>query len=510
MNWALDALGLDVDADARAIKRAYAARLKLTRPDDDPAGFQQLHETYQAALAWSRHRAEMVNANDSAQLPNDDTPELAVLRNDSATVPPRIAVPVPPQVQAIDTRRTESPEMTQLDAIPRPVPTIAADWISPPQVPQAAVDVQQVQRRVLQQAGAIHPQELQQWLMAQPELWSLEHKSQISSALQHSLLAGTHALSEDNYDVLADFFDWERALDAPDPYLVASARLQMHRRWLLQPEGHTQLAIHLQHLGDASASVLQVRKLLEWLGPAESEGAAFAALLWPWRANQVRLLLDLIGYVPDGRKPLPPLDRESAQRWYVASQRDVFNPVIAILGLARSAIVGTAIFLLFLLLAMIDHNPSPGMSPVLEVGLYGAATCIVGWATWYCVMSLLRWQCRPETDPRLTRPLLQRLFIPAVGMLAGGLIFVDLKQMATFIALPLLPIALLRWIRRDRVTFQFQWSWGWAWVALLCTKAAFMGFGYLVLYPQAALLGTAIAWSADLISQWNARRTAAH
>ncbi|UNE62675.1 hypothetical protein ACQR53_20055 [Xanthomonas oryzae] len=45
MSWALDALGLAADADERAIKRAYSARLKVTRPEDDPAGFQQLHET---------------------------------------------------------------------------------------------------------------------------------------------------------------------------------------------------------------------------------------------------------------------------------------------------------------------------------------------------------------------------------------------------------------------------------------------------------------------------------
>lgn len=37
----------------RAIKRAYALRLKTTRPDDDPVAFQQLDGTYRAALAWA-------------------------------------------------------------------------------------------------------------------------------------------------------------------------------------------------------------------------------------------------------------------------------------------------------------------------------------------------------------------------------------------------------------------------------------------------------------------------
>ncbi|HEY2624251.1 MAG TPA: heat-shock protein, partial [Dyella sp.] len=48
--------GLADDADEREIKRAYARRLKTTRPDEDPAGFQQLHDMYQRALAWQQQQ----------------------------------------------------------------------------------------------------------------------------------------------------------------------------------------------------------------------------------------------------------------------------------------------------------------------------------------------------------------------------------------------------------------------------------------------------------------------
>lgn len=49
-----DQLGLDEDATERDVRRAYAVRLKKTRPDDDPVAFQALHEATAMTLwAWS-------------------------------------------------------------------------------------------------------------------------------------------------------------------------------------------------------------------------------------------------------------------------------------------------------------------------------------------------------------------------------------------------------------------------------------------------------------------------
>lgn len=57
-------LNLTLDADERAVKRAYAAALKVTRPEDDPVAFQALVDARDRALDWVRRRTDQSDVTD--------------------------------------------------------------------------------------------------------------------------------------------------------------------------------------------------------------------------------------------------------------------------------------------------------------------------------------------------------------------------------------------------------------------------------------------------------------
>ena len=70
-------LELHSDAELKDIKKAYARKLKQTRPDDDPEGFKALHTAYKQALDWHANKALYDYYDDDDETAEDQAPQLA-------------------------------------------------------------------------------------------------------------------------------------------------------------------------------------------------------------------------------------------------------------------------------------------------------------------------------------------------------------------------------------------------------------------------------------------------
>ncbi len=131
-------LGLEAPASERDIRSAYARRLKLVRPDSDPAGFQKLVEARGYAIDMARSRA----ANPAAYEDEDDDEDL-----EGEGLEGENESPVAPQDLVLDEtgppigRSADSPKPVAID-VTSGEPALRMDESQPPFIaPQVSIEL---------------------------------------------------------------------------------------------------------------------------------------------------------------------------------------------------------------------------------------------------------------------------------------------------------------------------------------------------------------------------------
>lgn len=400
-------LDLPDDADERAIKRAYAAKLKTTRPDEDPEGFQRLHEAYQAALAWVRsgpHDDEGAWDDEDAQWKDDDGE-------------PGEAFASPAHEETASTATQATDPLVEDDAHEAPSEdAIAFDH-------DAFFDA--CFRLALDGAEG----ELRRWLDAQPILWSLAHKAQIGHWLLHAMHHRQPPMPPSRFDLLMDYFGLIDLRTGYDAYYIQRLRHRLQIAWELKT---TQLRALAERTADEGTSVTsavrQVRRILHDLSrPFDWPRALLSALMpmYPTAVRRFLYRLDL-GRLDD----LPaPIDPAQVAFWDAASDRSrLTRQRLAVVG-TRVAIYAALATLLYFGLAVLIGQGDPsvgavslGAIPLAGVAILSALAMATAWGLWTGYGLFAGWQAR-EDDPDESRPMLRRFTIPVLLAVALSIVW---------------------------------------------------------------------------------------
>ena len=176
-------LGLRKDADIAQIKRAYAKLLRSHRPDEDPAGFQRLHEAYEACLEQARWREQGW----------DDDYDDEAAEDAGATAAHRSGVPDETPFAPPDAGATvvDGVEETHGDD-----ETFATD----------AFDAGAFGDELLGRMRVESPHAVETWLQAHDDLYSLDRKRALQPLVVDALDALDTATAARHYDTVARFF----------------------------------------------------------------------------------------------------------------------------------------------------------------------------------------------------------------------------------------------------------------------------------------------------------------
>lgn len=423
VNWALRELGLQPDADARAVKRAYATRLKITRPEDDPEGFQRLHEAYQAALDWTQSRERDADIGADIDGFAEDAQSGAMTRTlsqealfdllesqpaeSSGVPPPAVFADRKPALEVVADIRSDASaaifaEGMQPDGMQSDEPAQFD--------PDAFID------DCIALAMRSRDGELLTWLNAQPALWSLTQKTQIAPWLLHRLHERRPPIEARRFDALAEFFGLLDLHSGYDAHTIQRLRHRLQLTWEIETRQLRALAARSGQDGSSMAANLrQAGRILGQLSrPLHWPQALWAALVpgYPSAVRTFMLRLDF-GNLDD----LPmPLREDQIEFWNAAGDRLRFSKPRWAVSVVRLFAYTLAIALLSVLFSMIAPPESVfSTTSIAEVICTSFTTMLIAWLVYLVYDNFIRWQILPESAPARF-PRLRAASIPLLAI----------------------------------------------------------------------------------------------
>lgn len=294
-------LGINRDADEAAIKRAYAQRLRKTRPDDDPAGFQRLNEAYRTALAYTKARQGTRSQPGTAW-------RQAVPVHASAD--PAHARPGAPGEHAVEAETVRPAHAARVRAEPVDPPPAPPNPMAPVFDPAAFI------AEFRQRCDAGDARALSQWLSQVPSFWNLPTKHTAGRMLLRALFEQPEHMSEACFAATSGFFHFDDALAGIDPMLLRRVRDRGTIAWLLRAENHAELARRI-YGRKTPGGVHRVRTAIRLASGSPRLWRDLLFALPPGRApRHATLLLRMCnGNIAD--LP-PPIDPDHAKFWVEA------------------------------------------------------------------------------------------------------------------------------------------------------------------------------------------------
>lgn len=458
MSRALRLLGLGPDADERAIKRAYAARLKTTRPDNDPEGFQALNEAYQAALDWVRSRGNATQVKPMASMPENDIDEDAPAES-VGTVTRILSQDALFSLIGAQHETQQSPDqnIVSIDAhahehafthLSENEPNGGSPAAVESQTETAHFDPDTFFEACIAPGVRNRDGELLNWLNAQPALWSLEHKAKIGHWLLRALHKQCPPLEAGRFDVIADFFGILELNSGYDAHTVQRLRHRLNLTWELHTDQLQALAqrtgVGLNGGSVASNMRLTKRILNQVRRPLNIAQALFAGLVPTYPTSTLRFLYQLDAGNLDDLPP--PINSSQVAFWKAAGNRARFSWQRLLIGASRC--VGYALFAMMLTGFIKPFTPEAGIDfqIVAKTGLICFVAMLCGWLTWICSGACLQWQCMSHTEVIRFR----WLHLALIPILVSGALLAERVFELTAVGIALLAIAFLMALQRYR------------------------------------------------------------